>query len=71
VGSRDSFSDVTVRCLQETGYRTAFSYYGGVNAALENDRPLRRQSSLGGRLDRLALPHEDGRRGRARRAILW
>jgi len=31
VGSRNSFSDVTVRCLQETGYRTAFSYYGGIN----------------------------------------
>jgi peptidoglycan/xylan/chitin deacetylase (PgdA/CDA1 family) len=31
VGSRTSFSDVTVRCLQETGYRTAFSYYGGIN----------------------------------------
>jgi len=31
VGSKTSFSDVTVRCLQETGYRTAFSYYGGIN----------------------------------------
>jgi peptidoglycan/xylan/chitin deacetylase (PgdA/CDA1 family) len=33
VGSRSSFSDVTLGCLRETGYRTAFSYYGGVNAA--------------------------------------
>jgi len=33
VGSRASFSDVTVRCLQETGYRTAFSYYGGINTS--------------------------------------
>jgi peptidoglycan/xylan/chitin deacetylase (PgdA/CDA1 family) len=31
VGSRESFSDVTLRCLREAGYRTAFSYYGGVN----------------------------------------
>jgi peptidoglycan/xylan/chitin deacetylase (PgdA/CDA1 family) len=33
VGSRNSFSEVTLRCLRETGYRTAFSYYGGVNSA--------------------------------------
>ena len=33
VGSRSSFSDVTLRCLRETGYRTAFSYYGGVNTS--------------------------------------
>jgi peptidoglycan/xylan/chitin deacetylase (PgdA/CDA1 family) len=33
VGSRSSFSDVTLGCLRETGYRTAFSYYGGVNAS--------------------------------------
>jgi peptidoglycan/xylan/chitin deacetylase (PgdA/CDA1 family) len=32
VGSRASFSEVTQRCLRETGYRTAFSYYGGVNS---------------------------------------
>ena len=31
VGSHDSFSAVTQECLQETGFRTAFSYYGGVN----------------------------------------
>jgi peptidoglycan/xylan/chitin deacetylase (PgdA/CDA1 family) len=31
VGSHDSFSAVTQECLRETGYRTAFSYYGGVN----------------------------------------
>jgi peptidoglycan/xylan/chitin deacetylase (PgdA/CDA1 family) len=31
VGSRESFSNVTHACLRETGYRTAFSYYGGVN----------------------------------------
>jgi peptidoglycan/xylan/chitin deacetylase (PgdA/CDA1 family) len=31
VGSRESFSEVTLRCLREAGYRTAFSYYGGVN----------------------------------------
>ena len=30
-GSRASFSDVTYRCLEQTGYRTAFSYYGGIN----------------------------------------
>jgi peptidoglycan/xylan/chitin deacetylase (PgdA/CDA1 family) len=33
VGSKTSFSGVTLRCLQETGYRTAFSYYGGVNSS--------------------------------------
>src|SRR5262245_2028191 len=31
VGSPESFSDVTMRCLRETGYRTAFSYNGTVN----------------------------------------
>jgi peptidoglycan/xylan/chitin deacetylase (PgdA/CDA1 family) len=31
VGSRESFSEVTLRCLREAGYRTAFSYYGGIN----------------------------------------
>jgi peptidoglycan/xylan/chitin deacetylase (PgdA/CDA1 family) len=35
VGSRGSFSEVTRRCLRETGYRTAFSYYGGVNTRSE------------------------------------
>ena len=35
VGSRGSFSEVTRRCLLETGYRTAFSYYGGVNTGSE------------------------------------
>jgi peptidoglycan/xylan/chitin deacetylase (PgdA/CDA1 family) len=35
VGSRGSFSEVTRRCLRETGYRTAFSYYGGVNTGSE------------------------------------
>ena len=35
VGSRGSFSEVTRRCLLETGYRTAFSYYGGVNTCSE------------------------------------
>ncbi len=35
VGSRGSFSEVTRRCLRETGYRTAFSYYGGVNTCSE------------------------------------
>jgi peptidoglycan/xylan/chitin deacetylase (PgdA/CDA1 family) len=33
VGSRSSFSDVTQRCLRDTGYRTAFSYYGGINTS--------------------------------------
>jgi peptidoglycan/xylan/chitin deacetylase (PgdA/CDA1 family) len=33
VGSISSFSDVTLRCLRETGYRTAFSYYGGINTS--------------------------------------
>ncbi len=32
-GSRASFSDVTQRCLREAGYRTAFSFYGGINTA--------------------------------------
>ncbi|HXT97427.1 MAG TPA: polysaccharide deacetylase family protein [Polyangia bacterium] len=37
-GSRASFSDVTFRCLEETGYRTAFSYYGGANLPPVVDR---------------------------------
>ena len=31
VGSRTSFSAATREALQQTGYRLAFSYYGGVN----------------------------------------
>jgi peptidoglycan/xylan/chitin deacetylase (PgdA/CDA1 family) len=31
VGGRNAFTDVTKEMLRETGYRTAFSYYGGVN----------------------------------------
>lgn len=31
VGSRESFSADTVAALQETGYRAAFSFYGGMN----------------------------------------
>ena len=37
-GSRASFSDVTYRCLEQTGYRTAFSYYGGANLPPVVDR---------------------------------
>jgi peptidoglycan/xylan/chitin deacetylase (PgdA/CDA1 family) len=33
VGGRNSFSDITRQILAKTGYRTAFSYYGGVNLA--------------------------------------
>jgi len=39
VGSRCSFSAMTEECLRESGYRTAFSYYGGVNTA-RSLRPL-------------------------------
>ena len=31
VGSRESFTAATKKCLSETGYEVAFSYYGGVN----------------------------------------
>lgn len=31
VGARNSFSDCTAACLQQAGYRAAFSFYGGVN----------------------------------------
>ena len=33
VGSRTSFSKFTPACLEESGYRAAFSFYGGVNLA--------------------------------------
>jgi len=39
VGSRESFSPITQDCLRQTGYRTAFSYYGGVNTP-RSFRPL-------------------------------
>lgn len=31
VGGRDTFSEATYRALRATGYRAAFSYYGGLN----------------------------------------
>jgi peptidoglycan/xylan/chitin deacetylase (PgdA/CDA1 family) len=56
-GSRRSFSDVTLQCLRETGYRTAFSYYGGVNtsskAILRYD--VNRVSVAGGSVSRFRL----------------
>lgn len=38
VGSPGSFSAATRRALHDTGYRTAFSYYGGINLPGEMDR---------------------------------
>lgn len=63
VGSPDSYSEVTRECLRETGYRTGFSYQGGVN------RPSAMQpldvARIG--LDRSSLAHF--RLGRALAAL--
>ena len=37
VGSPDAFSDTTKRLVRESGYRAAFSYYGGFNRPGESD----------------------------------
>lgn len=44
VGSRTSFSPTTWQVLEETAYRTAFSYYGGVNRAASPRFDVRRMS---------------------------
>jgi peptidoglycan/xylan/chitin deacetylase (PgdA/CDA1 family) len=38
VGSQESFSPITMRLLEGAGYRTAFSYYGGVNVPFRMER---------------------------------
>jgi peptidoglycan/xylan/chitin deacetylase (PgdA/CDA1 family) len=53
VGSREAFSDVTQRCLREAGYRTAFSYYGGVNTPPTVDQYDVARIAV----DRSTLPH--------------
>ena len=48
VGSRHTFSDVTVNALKKTGYRAAFSHYGGGNRGGAIDAFDIRRESVGG-----------------------
>jgi peptidoglycan/xylan/chitin deacetylase (PgdA/CDA1 family) len=50
VGGRTAFSHVTKQCLRDTGYRTAFSYGGGVNRPGMDPLDLKRTT-----VDRMSL----------------
>lgn len=56
VGTRHTFSDVTVNALRKTGYRAAFSHYGGGNRGGEiNAFDIRRESVGGASYSRFRL----------------
>ena len=56
VGSRHTFSTVTIDALKAVGYRAAFSHYGGGNRAGEmNPFDIRRESVGGASYHRFRL----------------
>jgi len=55
-GRKDAFSEETVRTLELTGYRTAFSFYGGLNLSGKINRfDIRRLGIDGQSLARFRL----------------